>query len=445
MSSSIFHEYDIRGRYPGEVNEAIFYNLGQAYWQAFKPKKIAIGRDARLSSDTLFLYLASALQNRKVKTIDLGRVSTPSCLWYSQKYKVDTLMITASHNPKDQNGLKIFSAQKGIIDKKSGLAKLENIFKKLDFSAGKIEKPVLVKKINLLKEYVDQILGWVKIPRSKARIAIDFSNGVGGPEFVWALEKLKIDFATLNEIANGNFPAHGPNPLLAESQKGLKVLMKSGKFAVGAVVDGDGDRVLFLDEKGETIDPSHLFSLVIDLYLVPQKAKAIVKNIALARIVDETAKSAGIRLNVVPVGRTKMQAMMKKNKAVLGVEKSGHYFFKDFYYGDSALLALLTVLNILSRQKKKLSQLLEPYRRYIILPEINLPFEGRVDKIIGAVKEKYKDGAMSELDGLTIEYPDYRFNLRRSNTENLWRLNLEGPDREKLEGIKKEIEAIIIT
>lgn len=455
MSNNIFHEYDIRGCYPGEVNEAVFYKLGEAYSQVFKPKKIAIGRDARLSSDTLFLYLASALQNKKVKIIDLGCVSTPFCLWYSQKYKSDTLMITASHNPKDENGLKVFSAKKGIVDKNSGLSRLEAKFKSLNSSSAKAEAKVMAKKHSPIVEYVDFIIKKMSAPRSKIKIAVDFSNGSARQEFVLALEKLKIDFVTLNEMPNGKFPGHSPNPLLAESQKGIKVLMKQSRFNLGAVIDGDGDRVLFLDELGETMDPAYIFSLFIDRYLSAKKVKAVVKNIAVARIVDETAGKKGMQLGIVPVGRTKMQATMKKIKAEMGVEKSGHYFFKDLYYGDNGLAALLALVSVLTKNKKPLSKLLEPYRRYVILPEINLPFEGRVDQILGAIKEKYKNQVITELDGLSVENPNpeksqgdsgasWRFNLRRSNTENIWRLNLEGQDKNQLEDLRQEIEKTLV-
>ncbi|MDP3764514.1 MAG: hypothetical protein Q8Q95_02740 [bacterium] len=471
MTSNIFHEYDIRGHYPAEVNETIFYNLGKAYYEAFKPKKIAIGRDSRLSSDTLFLYLASALQNGKVKIIDLGCVSTPFCLWYSQKYKVDALMITASHNPKDENGLKLFSAKNGIVDKLNGLGKLETKFKGIGISEAKIEHKIDSKKHSPIAEYVDFIIkkytpasptlrtrlrsGTARLRRiSKIKIALDLSNGSAGQEFILALEKLKIDFATLNETPNGKFPAHSPNPLLAESQKGIKILLKQSKFSFGAIIDGDGDRILFLDELGEVVDSSYIFSLFIENYLPYKKAKAIVKNIAIGRIVDEIAKKKGLQLGVVPVGRTKMQTVMKKIKAEMGAEKSGHYFFKDLYYGDNAVAAILAMVFILAKKKKSLSKLLEPYKNYIIIPEINIPFEGRVDKILGAIKDKYKNENISEIDGLTVENPipaksqgdsgaSWRFNLRRSNTESVWRLNLEGKNREEVDKLKEEVENIL--
>lgn len=443
MSSSIFHEYDIRGHYPGEVNETIFYNLGKAYYEAFKPKKIAIGLDSRLSGETLFLYLASALQNKKVKIIDLGCVSTPFCLWYSQKYKVDTLMITASHNPKDQNGLKLFSAKNGIVDKLTGLSKLEAKFKNVGINEVKVEHKIDSKKHSPIGEYVDFIIKKMPRIKSKLKIALDLSSGSAGQEFVLALEKLKIDFATLNEAPNGKFPAHSPNPLLPESQKGIKILLRQSKFGFGVVIDGDGDRVIFLDELGEVVDASYIFSLLIENYLPYKKARAVVKNIAIARVVDETAKKKGMQLGVVPVGRTKMQAVMKKIKAEMGVEKSGHYFFKDLYYGDNAIAVVLAMVFVLNKKKKPLSKLLEPYRNYIIIPEINISFEGRIDKILGAIKDKYKKENISELDGLSVENSMWRFNLRRSNTESVWRLNLEGKNREEVNKLKEEIEKIL--
>ncbi|MBI4118952.1 MAG: hypothetical protein HY452_01685 [Parcubacteria group bacterium] len=445
MSSSIFHDYDIRGYYPGEINETVFYNLGRAIASVLKSKKIALGRDARLSSDTLFLYLAAGLASCKVKIIDLGKISTPMGLWYSQYFKINTLIITASHNPKDQNGLKIFSPKLGAVGKNSGLAKIKN---KLDKLSAVSVLPKIIRSVyqkhNPYRGYADFVLSrFNKFSPAKIKIALDFSHGVAGQEFSQIFEKLKINFATLNETPNGNFPLHGPNPLEEASQKQIKVLLKTGKFGLGAVIDGDGDRVLFLDEKGVAVDPAYIFSLMLDFYADPLKQKTAVKSISVAKIVDAVAAAGHIKLVTSKVGRTNIQHAMKKEKAFIGVEKSGHYFFKDFYFGDSGLFALLTVSTIMAKKKKNLSDLLIPYHQYVILPETSLAFEGGVDRIINALKKRYQNGKVSELDGLTVEYPDWRFNLRRSNTENVWRLNLEGKDKNKLETIKKEVESVI--
>ena len=444
MSSSIFHEYDIRGRYPSELNEAVFYNLGVAYWQVFQPGKVAIGRDARLSSDTLFLYLASGLKKHGVKVIDLGRVSTPFALWYSRKYRIDSLMITASHNPKDFNGIKINSYRHGSIDKTSGLFKIKEKFDALEFSQPGVDfKKDIFKKHQPIDEYVKFYTGLFKSFKSKIKIVLDFSNGSSGAEYTKVLEKLGINFATLNEAPNGNFPVHEPNPLNEKSHKSIKIFMKSKKFDIGALIDGDGDRILFFDEKGEPIDPSYILSMLVEHFADQKKNKVIVRNIALAKIVDEIGKEHGFKTIVTKVGYSHVYRAMVKYGAQIGGEKSGHYFFKEFYNRDTSLLAVLAILKVLSASKKSFSELIEPYKKYIIYPEINYPFEGRVDNVIGEIKEKFKDGKISELDGLSVDFPDYHFNLRKSNNENLWRLTLEGRSKEKLNEIRKEVEKIL--
>lgn len=445
MSSSIFHECDIRGRYPGELNEAVFYNLGVAYGQVFKPGKVAIGRDARLSSDTLFLYLASGLKKCGVKVIDLGRISTPFCTWYSKKYKVDSLMITASHNPKDFNGIKINSCKRGSIDKSSGLLKIKEKFEGLGFSQPSVDfKKDVFKKHQPLDEYVKFYAGVFKLSKPKLKVVLDFSHGSAGKEYIAVLEKFKLNFATLNEIPNGNFPVHDPNPLNEKSQRAIKVVMKSKKFDLGALIDGDGDRILFFDEKGEPIETSYVLSMLIEQHLAnSKKNKVVVRNIALGKIIDEIGKKYGFKTVVTKVGYAYVNRAMEKYGAQIGGEKSGHYFFKEFYNRDASLFAFLTVLKVLSAKKKPISELIAPYEKYIIPPEINYPFEGRADKIIGELKEKFKSGKINELDGIGFDFDDWKFNLRKSNNENLWRLTLEGYSREKMAEARKDIEKIL--
>jgi phosphomannomutase len=445
-TNSIFHEYDIRGLYPSEVNEAVFYNLGIAFWQVFKPGKVAIGRDSRLSSDTLFLYLASGLKKNGVKVIDLGRVSTSFCMWYNNHYKIDTLVVTASHNPKDFNGLKIYSYKNGPIDKSAGLSKMKEVFDNLSISQAFADiKKSVFKKHHPLDEYIKHYTKNFKIKGSKIRSVIDFSNGVAAKEYLAVLDKIKIGAVTLNESPNGNFPAHEPNPLLESSHKSIKVLMKSKKFDIGAIVDGDGDRIVFFDEKGDTVEPSYILALMAENFADQKKNKIIIRTVALSKIIDEIAKESGIKTIVTKVGHSIVQRAMKKNNAQIGGEKAGHYFFKDFYFGDSTLFAFLVLIKIISQRKTSFSSLIAPYKKYIIWPEINFPFEGRVDKIIGEIKEKFKDGKINELDGFSVDFSDYHFNLRKSNTENMWRLTLEGYNKEKMAEARRSIEKILST
>ncbi len=443
MNSNIFHEYDIRGRYPDQINENIFCRLGQAIKQVLKSKKIAMARDGRLSSDPLFLYLSSALAQEKIKVIDLGRTSAPFCFWYSQKYRVDALMITASHNPADQNGLKIYAHKSGPVDRQAGLEKIRQRYEALATPLQKINlKPKNIKKVNALGEYQKFILGLVKKISPKVKLAVDFSNSSSAVETTAVLEKLKVNFKTLNEKTDGRFPGHNPNPLDEASQKSMKALMKSKKFNVGAIIDGDGDRIVFFDETGEAVDPNFIICLMIDRGLF-KKNTTVVKTVSLGRIIDEIAKVKGVKVYVSKVGRSHVRRLVKNKKAALGAEKSGHYFFKEYYYGDSALLALIRVLEIISKNKEPLSRLVKPYQKYAVWPEIAIPFKGRIDHVIGTIKEKFKDGQLSELDCLKIDYPTWGFNLRKSNTEDLWRLSLEGLDKTEVERHKQEIEDIL--
>lgn len=443
-TNSIFHEYDIRGKYPSEVNESIFYNIGVAFYEAFHPKKIAIGRDSRLSSDTLFLYFAGALKNRGVKVIDLGKISTPFSLWYSKKYKTDSAMITASHNPPDFNGIKINSYRIGSISKSSGLLKIKDKLDKLGFSNPDIDtKNLVFKKHQPIDEYAKFYSRLFKIPKPKLKAVLDFSHGTAGKEYVSVLEKFKINFSTLNEIPNGNFPVHDPNPLNEKSQKAIKVLMKSKKFDLGAIIDGDGDRILFFDELGELIESSYILCLLIEYFADKKKNKTIVRNIALGRIVDEVGDKYGFKTIVTKVGYAHVKDAMKKYSAQIGAEKSGHYFFKNMYNIDATLFAFLAIFGIIIKTKKPLSHLVAPYKKYLILPEINYPFEGKIDKIIGELKEKFKSGKINELDGIGFDFDDWKFNLRKSNNEELWRLTLEGYNKEKIDQARKEVEKIL--
>lgn len=397
-----------------------------------------------MSSGTLFLYLASSFKKQGVKVIDLGQVSTPFCFWYSQKYRLDALMITGSHNAANQNGLKVYTPRLGPVDKKSGLLKIQKKFEGLDYKPEPIDlKEAKFVKHNAVAEYRKFMLSLAKKISPKIKLAIDFSNGDTANEVIPVLEKLKVNFVTLNEKVDGRFPGHTPNPLDESSQKDLRFLMQHKKFNLGAIIDGDGDRILFFDEKGERIDPNYIGCLLIKYYLHGQKNGGVVRTVSLSRIMDETARASGVKLFVSKVGRSHVRRLVHTKKADLGVEKSGHYFFKEYYNGDSSLLCLLKILQIISRAGRPVSELIKPYLSYVILPETNIPFDGKVDNILNTLREKFADGQLSELDGLRVDYPDWAFNVRKSNTENLWRLMVEGTNKEKVEQYKKEIEEVL--
>ena len=446
-TSGIFHEYDIRGRYPEDLNESVFYRLAEAISLVLKSKKVALGRDSRLSSETLFLYLAMGFKKRGIQVTDLGLASTPFCFWYSQKFRTDTLVITASHNPPHQNGLKIYSFKTGPVDKKNGLLKIKQKFEAQKFQPEIIDlkESRFSRPNDAAADYQKFILSLVSSKISpRLKLAIDFSNGPSAREIGPVLEKLKIKFTTLNEKPDGRFPGHSPNPLDEASQRPIRFLIKQQKFELGVLLDGDGDRVVFFDETGEVIDPNYAAGALVENYFSRVKEKLVmVRTVSLSRLFDEVAGRRGIKVFVSRVGRSCVHHLAKIKKAFFAFEKSGHYFFKESYYGESSLLVMLRLLEIMSKTQKPISKLVLPFKDYIIWPEINVPFQGQAGEIIKNLKEKFTGGKASTLDGLRVDYPDWAFNVRKSNNDNLWRLSLEGKNEDELEKHRKEIESIL--
>ncbi len=447
VNLGFFRDYDVRGRYPEEINENIFYFLGRAIAAVLKPRRIAIGRDARLSSDRLFLYLAGGLAAEGVKIIDLGQVSTPLCFWYSRQKRTDSLMITASHNPKNENGLKIYSYKLGPVDSQQGMKKIKDKFAKIFFANHPtLPTPTTFKKETVLKGYQRFLMTKAKLPGRKLKVALDFSHGVVGLELIPILEKMRLGFVTLNQTPNGNFPSHNPNPSEEESQKPIKLLMRSRRFDLGAVFDGDGDRVVFLDSRGRAIDAAYIFSLFID-YFARRRGlvKQVVGTASLSKVVSEVTEREGIKLIFSKVGRSYVQRAMRRHRACLGAEKTGHYFFDEFYFGDNGTLAFLKMVEILSQKVEPLARLIKPYQKYAILPELNAPFKGSEAETFERVKRLFPGAKTSRLDGLSVNLGEQWFNLRRSKTENLWRLNLEGTDMAELEKTRDRIIQVVQT
>lgn len=447
--SDIFHEYDIRGSYPEEINEEVFSVLATSVADVLKSDKIVLGRDSRNSSLSLTKALASSLLDYGIDVLDAGLITTPLASWLARKKVIDTLMVTASHNPKNENGLKIYSEKQGGIGLESGLGKIKDRSLSL---LGKGEMPKKPDKKGSLKrkdfreDYKNYILKLIgKFNGSKLRIALDYSNGTVGTVLNGILDELKINYTTLNEEPNGDFPGHSPNPLEPETHKKIKWLIKNGRYNLGAIFDGDGDRIIFFNEKGEQIITPHAFSLLCSFYLPKSKtSKSIVKTASFSKVVDEVVRSLGGKIYTSPVGRTKLPPLMRKKDSLMGIERSGHYFFKEFFFRDCASLALLKMLKVLASSKEPISKLVEPFDKYTLLPEINIPYvEDTEEDVLKAVEAAFPEGKHKKIDGITVEHKDWWLNLRRSNTQDFWRLTLEGDNKEFLQKKKVGIENIV--
>ena len=450
INTAIFGDYDIRGRYPQDVNEEIFFMLSEAIVSILKPKSVIVGRDSRLSSQPLSRALMQGFASCAVEVIDAGLTTATQIAWIARKHQCAACMVTASHNPAPDNGIKLYNGTHGAVYSSNGMEDIQREFVSL-YAARLAQEPkgkeenVQFQRKDFSKEYQEALLKHAASVPPRLRLALDYSSGTTGLILNDILERKRISYATLHERPDGHFPGHGPNPLLPESQEAISQLIRSGSFSLGALFDADGDRVLFFDEKGRYIDYARIAALIVEHYLPKErKYRGVVVTVSDSKIISDVIRHHKGKVLLSPVGRTRIAPLMRTKHAFFGVERSGHYFFRDFEYEDCGIFMLFKVLSLLAEMRRPLSKLVEPYARYETLPEISIPLVPETEyEVYEAVRQNYRSGMAHKIDGLTIELRDWWFNLRRSRTEPIWRLSLEGEKGVDLERRRAEIEGII--
>ncbi|MBW3016097.1 phosphomannomutase/phosphoglucomutase [Candidatus Woesearchaeota archaeon] len=417
--------YDIRGKYPEEVNEELIYKAGRATVLFFKAKKIIVGRDCRTSSLALKKSLVYGITDQGCDVIDTGYCSTPMSYYLAQK--MDSLMITASHLPKDQNGLKI--TRKGVesIGQHNGLKEIEKLANSCHFPEPK-KKGKLTEK-NYLKDYVKEARKIVNGKYKPIKVLIDCGNGMAAHVVPELLKGLPIKYKLLYGKMDGTFPNHVPNPLIPENTEELQREVVAGNYDLGIAYDADCDRAFFIDEKGRRVRSE--FALLLFAQHMLKKGESAVYTVNTSKIVPEKLKEMGFKPWMSKVGHTEIPIVMKKHKATTGGEISGHFFFKKFKYADSGDIAALTMMSFLSQTDKKMSELIKPFEKYATSEEINFRVQNK-NAVMQKMEEIYKKQITSRLDGISVDAGDYWFNLRLSNTENLVRLNCEAINKKKL-------------
>lgn len=445
FNQSIFKAYDIRGKVPAELTPEVAQAVGRALADFLPTGEIAVGRDMRPDSSELASALSAGLTSQGRVVVDLGQITSDMMYYAVGQYDfAGGAMVTASHNPGEYNGIKLTAKGVAPIGEDSGL----NIIKQTILHDA--YKPPMA---NGLVRSIDILDGWVKhaltfAPNLSAlKVGIDAGNGMGGI-IVPELEKLtKLKISGLYLELDGTFPNHPANPLVFENLKDLIELVKANQLDCGIAFDGDGDRAFMVDENGEVVSGSILGALLSEHFLKLNPGATILYNAITSRIVPETIAAAGGKAIRTRVGHSFIKADMRQHGAVFACEHSGHFYFRDNYNADSGLIAALCVLDIIAQSGKKLSQLTEPYRqKYVDSGEINFDVSDKA-KTIALVSTNYSDGEIDSLDGTTISYADWWFNLRPSNTEPLLRLNIEAENPEvlkhNLEGISKIIQKSI--
>ena len=442
-----FKAYDIRGVWGTDLNEEIAYRIGFFLPDVLPAKTYLVGRDMRLSSDTVFLNLANGLKDRGVHVESVGLSTTPMIYWATAKYGYDaSVMITASHNPSNHNGMKISGKNAIPVGYDTGLNKLEKLVES-DIKPVPADKLGTISEINLYSEYVDfqkQFLGNI----DNLKVAIDCSNGASN---IFIKKLLGNTPYYINDTLDGRFPGHEPNPLEAENQEQIKELVLKQKCDIGLLFDGDADRITFIDEKGQFISPDLIIAFLGNYFLGEKKQKGIVlQDIRSSRAIQEyLGKLYNAKVETWRVGRAYAALKLRELDGCFGGELAGHYYFRDFYYSDSGIMAALLVLRLLAQFKaegKCMSQIIKEISGYYNSGEINFKIEKK-QEAMDAVRDHFmsieKPERFLDFDGYRLDYQNYWLNIRPSNTEPYLRFLCEAKDEKKLKEIIETVTAII--
>jgi len=437
VNPSIFKSYDIRGVYPEELNEEAAYEIGRGFVVFSGAKKVVVGRDMRLSSPALFSSLVKGIIDQGAMLFDMGEIPTEVLYFAVGKYDYDAgIMITASHNPKEYNGFKMVKKQGNGFSMIRGIDMVETI------NRGGFEDPEKkgeAKKIRVLEEYLNYIFSLVDIEKIKPlKVVIDTGNGMAGRVIPFVKNKLPINIISLNPELDGNFPAHPSNVFEKGATDQISQKIKEEKADIGFIFDGDADRIYILDENGEFVRADASLLLLAKYFLEKSPGVAVAYNLICSKAVPEIIEKWGGKPLRTRVGFVNVRNALLENNGLVGGELSGHYCFKDNFYGDSGLLAFLILLQMVSVLGKKVSEVVAELSPYAKGDETNFKIEDK-EAVLKKIKESYSSGKQDYLDGVTIEYDDWWFNVRPSNTEPLLRLTIEANTKELLEEKKKEL------
>ena len=441
INGSIFKSYDIRGIYPKDLNEDTVFKIGQAFVEYAEAKNIVVGQDMRLSSPALFEALVRGITAQGADVYNIGQVPTEGMYFAVGHYGYDAgIMITASHNPKEYNGFKMVKKEADIIKIIRGKDMIE-IIEKSDFSEASEQGEI--KELDIWQDYINHIFSFVDVKKIEPfKVVIDAGNGMAGKVIPLISEKLPIEVIPLNFELDGNFPAHPSNPLLEGVIDQVSKEVKEKKADFGFIFDGDADRIFLIDENGNFIKGDVTGLLLAKYLLEKNPGKGVAYNLICSKAIPEFIKKWGGKPIRTPVGFVNVQKGMIENDGVVGNEVSGHYSFRDNYYVDSGFIAFLILLQIISESGKKVSELVKELSPYAKGAEINFEVEDK-EAMLDKIKEKYSDGKQDYLDGVTVEYDNWWFNVRPSQTEPLLRLTIEADAQKLLAQKKKELTALI--
>jgi phosphomannomutase len=445
LDPKVFKAYDVRGLYPSELDEEGGYRIARAYVEHFEPRTVAIGRDMRLAAPAMAAAAIEGAADGGADVLDIGLVGTEMLYYAVGELALEGgICVTASHNPPDYTGMKIVRRGALPVGGDSGLADVRGRALE-DFGAVEKRGEVAVKDV--WAGFVEKVLSFVDAGAIRPlRVVVDAANGMAGAMLTPVLERLpQLDVGRCYFEPDGSFPNHQPNPLLPENREFIVRKTREESADLGVAYDGDADRCFFVDDTGEFVPGDFVTALLAESMLEKEPGAKVIYDVRASWAVPRTIEDAGGVPLVNRVGHAYIKHRMRQEQAAFAGEVSAHYYFRDFSQADSGVVPFLLMLELLSRRGRRLSEILAPYRdRYFLTGEINSPVVDVALKL-QELKEHYaaEGGKISHLDGISVEFEDWHFNVRPSNTEPLLRLNLEALSEKLMERKRDEVLTLI--
>jgi phosphomannomutase len=444
VDPTIFKAYDIRGIYPEQLDEDTGRAVGRAFASFLRPEQVVVGRDMRLSSPSVCEALIEGLRQQRADVLDLGMVSTDQYYYACATLARPGIMVTASHNPAQYCGFKMVRDMPYLLSGDEGIQDLRRLIETDDFRPARGKG--LIESRDVSDGFVDKVLGMVDAKRlRRLKVVADTGNGMVGPILQRVYDRLPIDLVGMYLDPDGSLPNHGLDPMKEENRAELQRRVVSEGADVGFAFDGDGDRFFAIDDRGHFVPGDFLTALMAQYLIEGEPGATIIHDVRCSWAVRDLVEAAGGTALQERVGHSFLKPRLLREGGVYAGELSGHHYFRDFFGADSGIVPSLILMQMLSERGQTMSQMLSRLEsRYFLSGEIN----SRVDDPEAKIEEiaaRYGDGRVERVDGISVSFSDWHFNVRASNTEPLLRLNLEALSRQRMEQQRDEVLAVILT
>jgi phosphomannomutase len=447
INSSIFKAYDIRGLYPTEIDETVARQIGRGFASYLGASQIGVSRDMRVSSPAVASAFIEGVLQQGTNVVDYGMLPTDVMYFAVVNDRLEGgAQITASHNPKQYNGIKMVRAEALPLSGDAGIGDIRDMIAG-DRLPPQAAQPGRLTSRNVLDGYVDKVMSFIDPAIIKPfNVVLDAGSGMAGLVAPMLFDRLPCRTTKLCFEVDGTFPNHEANPLIEENRQDITAEVVRQRADVGIAWDGDADRCFFIDGSGEFISGDFITALLAEAFLLKHGPATVVYDLRASHAVKDTVAKYGGTALMNRVGHAFIKQRMRQEDGIFAGEVTGHYYFRDFFYADNGFIPALLILELMSKKNQSLRELLQPFReRYFISGEINTKL-ARIDEVpakLEAIAARYKDAQIARMDGVSVDYPDWHFNVRGSNTEPLLRLNLEAKTPELMEKRRDEVLEVI--